>query len=210
MAVLPYFLPGEFPEHPEGTKTSRPQERPYFLSVGRLTRIKGLDSIIPAFRQYPDADLLIVGDGEERASLEALASGLTNVKFLGRVANEDLRRLYEHAMAAIMPSLGYETFGIVLIEAFRYGTPVIARRIGPFPEIVDRIARRSVVLDDRGASRRDVDPPAGSCKTQRLCDERISRLPRTLVGRRGDRQVPVAGAGGARGADESDPDVPLD
>jgi glycosyltransferase involved in cell wall biosynthesis len=136
MAVLPYFLPGEFPEHPEGTKTGRPQERPYFLSVGRLTRIKGLDSIIPAFRQYPDADLLIVGDGEERAALEALASGIPNVKFVGRVANEDLRRYYEHAVAAIMPSLGYETFGIILIEAFRYGTPVIARRIGPFPEIV--------------------------------------------------------------------------
>jgi glycosyltransferase involved in cell wall biosynthesis len=136
MAVLPYFLPGEFPEHPEGTKTSRPQERPYFLSVGRLTRIKGLDSIIPVFRQYQDADLLIIGDGEERAALEALASGLPNVKFLGRIANEDLGRYYEHAVAAVMPSLGYETFGIVLIEAFRYRTPVIARRIGPFPEIV--------------------------------------------------------------------------
>jgi glycosyltransferase involved in cell wall biosynthesis len=136
MAVLPYFLPGEFPEQPEAPQSARPQERPYFLTVGRLTRIKGLDSIIPVFRQYPDADLLIVGDGEERAALEALASGIPNVKFLGRVANEDLRRYYEHAVAAIMPSLGYETFGIVLIEAFRYRTPVIARRIGPFPEIV--------------------------------------------------------------------------
>jgi glycosyltransferase involved in cell wall biosynthesis len=136
MAVLPYFLPGEFPEELEAPRTSRPQDRPYFLSVGRLTRIKGLDSIIPVFRRYPDADLLIVGDGEERASLEALASGLPNVKFLGRIRNEDLRRYYEHAVAAIMPSLGYETFGIVLIEAFRFGTPVIARRIGPFPEIV--------------------------------------------------------------------------
>jgi glycosyltransferase involved in cell wall biosynthesis len=136
MAVVPYFLPGEFPEQPETTQSARPQDRPYFLTVGRLTRIKGLDSIIPLFRQYADADLLIIGDGEERTALEALASGIPNVKFLGRVANEDLRRYYEHAIAAIMPSLGYETFGIVLIEAFRFGTPVIARRIGPFPEIV--------------------------------------------------------------------------
>lgn len=136
MAVLPYFLPGEFPEQPDDPQTSRPQDRPYFLSVGRLTRIKGLDSIIPVFRQYRDADLIIIGDGEERASLEALASGIPNVKFLGRIANEDLSRYYEHAVAAIMPSLGYETFGIVLIEAFRFRTPVIARRIGPFPEIV--------------------------------------------------------------------------
>ena len=137
MAVLPYFLPGEFPEQPERTQSPRPHERPYFLSVGRLTRIKGLDSIIPAFRKYPDADLLIIGDGEERASLESLASGMPNVKFLGRIANENLRQYYEHAVAAIMPSLGYETFGIVLIEAFRFLTPVIARHIGPFPEIVN-------------------------------------------------------------------------
>jgi glycosyltransferase involved in cell wall biosynthesis len=58
--------------------------------------------------------------------------------FLGRIANEALGRYYEHAIAAIMPTRGYETFGIVLIEAFRYGTPVIARRIGSFPEIVEQ------------------------------------------------------------------------
>ena len=136
MAVLPYFLPGDYPEQPDPPQAGRPHDRPYFLTVGRLTRIKGLDSLIPLFRRYPDADLLIIGDGEERGALEALAEGLPNVRFLGRVPNEDLRRYYEHAIAAIMPSLGYETFGIVLIEAFRYRTPVIARRIGPFPEIV--------------------------------------------------------------------------
>jgi glycosyltransferase involved in cell wall biosynthesis len=136
MAVVPYFLPGDFPVQPDAARTSRPHDRPYFLTVGRLTRIKGVDSIIPVFRQYPDADLLIIGDGEEREALQTLAAGIPNVKFLGRIPNEDLRRYYEHAVAAIMPSLGYETFGIVLIEAFRYGTPVIARRIGPFPEIV--------------------------------------------------------------------------
>ena len=37
-----------------------------------------------------------------------------------------------------MPSVCYETFGIILIESFRLGTPVIARRLGPFPEIVQR------------------------------------------------------------------------
>jgi glycosyltransferase involved in cell wall biosynthesis len=136
--VLPYFLPGEFPQEPEPRAASRPQERPYFLSVGRLARIKGLDSIIPVFRRFPDADLLIIGDGDEMAALKALAADAPNVKFLGRIANQDLRRYYEHAVAAVMPSLGYETFGIVLIEAFRHRTPVIARRIGPFPEIVDQ------------------------------------------------------------------------
>jgi glycosyltransferase involved in cell wall biosynthesis len=58
------------------------------------------------------------------------------VKFLGRLAQEALSRYYEGAIALVVPSVSYETFGIVLIEAFRKGTPVIARRIGPFPEIV--------------------------------------------------------------------------
>ncbi|MGH9387707.1 MAG: glycosyltransferase family 4 protein [Vicinamibacterales bacterium] len=138
MSVLPYFVPGEIPEQPEPRSTPRPHDRPYFLFVGRLTRLKGLDSLIEAFDRYRDADLLIVGDGEEEATLRALAGPLTNVKFLGRVANESLRAYYEHATAAIVPSIGYETFGIVLIEAFRYQTPVIARRLGPFPEIVDQ------------------------------------------------------------------------
>ena len=138
MQVLPYFLPGRLPERPESPESKRPQERPYFLFVGRLTRIKGLETVIPAFARYPGADLLVVGDGEERAALEAQAADVPNVRFLGRVPNEDLRRYYEHAVAAIVPSLGYETFGIVIIESFRHGTPVIARRLGPFPEIVEQ------------------------------------------------------------------------
>ena len=137
MAVLPYFLPGPFPDRPEPRTPDRPHDRPYFLFVGRLERIKGLDAVLPAFRRYPDADLLVIGDGEEAAALRAMSEGQPNVRFLGRVPNHDLAPYYQHALATIVPSRGYETFGIVLIEAFRHGTPVIARRIGPFPEIVE-------------------------------------------------------------------------
>lgn len=137
MEVLPYFLPDV-----EGPLTSStgaaPHDRPYFLFVGRLEKIKGLDDVIPLFRNYPDADLLIAGDGEHAAHLRALAGGASNVKFLGRVAPDTLRQYYQHAIALIVPSVCYETFGIILIESFRQGTPVIARRIGPFPEIVER------------------------------------------------------------------------
>jgi glycosyltransferase involved in cell wall biosynthesis len=136
MTVLPYFLPGTIPARPSPSGAPSPHERPYFLFVGRLERIKGLDTVIPVFAKYADADLLVIGDGEEAAGLKALAAGSERVRFLGRVPNDQLGRYYEHAIAAIVPSVGFETFGIVLIEAFRYQTPVIARRIGPFPEIV--------------------------------------------------------------------------
>jgi glycosyltransferase involved in cell wall biosynthesis len=59
------------------------------------------------------------------------------VHFLGRIGTDDLPHYYRHAIALIVPSVGFETFGIILIEAFRQATPVIARRMGPFPEIVD-------------------------------------------------------------------------
>lgn len=136
MEVLPYFLPdAPPPERPQGAP---PHDRPYFLFVGRLERIKGLDDVIPVFRQYGDADLLIAGDGEHGDALRALAAGSPRIRFLGRVSPDELRRYYAHAIALVVPSVCFETFGIILIEAFRDGTPVIARAIGPFPEIVER------------------------------------------------------------------------
>jgi glycosyltransferase involved in cell wall biosynthesis len=149
MRVLPYFLPGELPALPPvRSTTARPHDRPYLLFVGRLARIKGVDSLLPVLRRLPDIDLLIVGDGDEEARLRALAADLPNVRFVGRVPNEELGRYYEHALAAIVPSLGYETFGIVLIEAFRHGAPVIARRLGPFPEIVEQSGGGLLFGDD--------------------------------------------------------------
>lgn len=139
MEVVPYFLPDpeESAEESAEARLPSPHPRPYFLFVGRLEKIKGLDDVIPIFRRFRDADLLIAGDGEHRAALERLAEGLDHVKFLGRVPFEDLRAYYENARALIVPSVCYETFGIILIEAFRFGIPVLARRLGPFPEIVE-------------------------------------------------------------------------
>jgi glycosyltransferase involved in cell wall biosynthesis len=135
MEVLPYFLPD--PE-PGGTAVggSSPHPNPYFLFVGRLEKIKGLDQVIPLFGRYREADLVIAGDGEYGPELRRLGEGLPGVRFLGRVGLDELRHYYEHAVALIVPSVCYETFGIILIEAFKQRTPVIARRIGPFPEIV--------------------------------------------------------------------------
>lgn len=137
MEVLPYFLPDLGESDLESGAGPSPHDRPYFLFVGRLEAIKGLDDVIPAFSEYENADLLIAGDGNHRAALEKLAAGNPRVRFLGRLDPEELDRYYRSAEALIVPSLCYETFGIILIEAFRQGTPVIARRLGPFPEIVE-------------------------------------------------------------------------
>ncbi len=148
MEVLPYFLPEADGPAPTADASApppappppppSPHPRPYFLFVGRLERIKGLDDVIPAFGAFDRADLLIAGEGDHGPALRALAAGNPRVVFLGQVAPADLARYYRHATALIVPSVCYETFGIILIEAFRQGTPVVARRIGPFPEIMER------------------------------------------------------------------------
>ncbi len=135
MTVLPYFLPDMDPaDMPEPAQ----HERPYFLFVGRLEKIKGLQDVFPAFDKYPDADLLILGDGDYSNELKALAASNDRVKFLGRKPLDELTAYYRGALGLIVPSICYETFGIILIESFRLGTPVIARRLGPFPEIIEK------------------------------------------------------------------------
>ncbi len=137
MEVIPYFLPPN-PVLADGSQPSEsPHPRPFFLFVGRLEKIKGLDDVIPSFAGAEGPDLLIAGDGVYADSLRQLATGFNRVHFLGRVPSDRLRSYYEHALALIVPSVCFETFGIILIEAFRQGTPVIARRLGPFPEIVE-------------------------------------------------------------------------
>jgi glycosyltransferase involved in cell wall biosynthesis len=138
MDVLPYFLPDPEPAPAAVEPRASPHDRPYFLFVGRLERIKGVETLFPALRAYPAADLLIAGDGLEGQALREQAADCPRIKFLGRLTQSRLADYYRHAIALIVPSVGFETFGIILIEAFRQRTPVIARRIGPFPEIVER------------------------------------------------------------------------
>jgi glycosyltransferase involved in cell wall biosynthesis len=131
MEVLPPFLP----DLPPVTGPS-PHERPYFLFAGRLERMKGLDDVLPLFAGAGPADLLIAGEGAYEGALRAKAAGSPRVRFLGHVENGHLARFYHHAVAVIAPTIGFETFGMSLIEAFREGTPVLARRVGPYPDIV--------------------------------------------------------------------------
>ena len=132
MEVVPYFVP--LPEQPFDGPSPHP--RPYFFFAGRLEPIKGVDDLIRAFPQDGAADLLIAGDGTQAAELRALGAGHPRVQFLGRLPVEQLSAYYRHALATVVPSRCYETFGLVVAEAFAQGTPVIVRDIGPLPELV--------------------------------------------------------------------------
>ncbi len=138
MEVIPYFLPDlEGDAEQPAPLRDAPSERPYFLFVGRLEKIKGLQDLIPRFDGREGPELWVVGTGDHEAPLRALAEGRPRVRFLGTRSPEELRSLYRGALAVVVPSVCYETFGIILLEAFRDETPVIARRLGPFTEIVE-------------------------------------------------------------------------
>jgi len=109
----------------------------YFLFSGRLEKIKGVQVIIPVFRALPEVDLLIAGSGEFEAQLRALAAGAPNIKFLGRVDHARLQALYRGAVATMVPSLCYETFGLIVVESFSAATPVIVNAQGALAELVD-------------------------------------------------------------------------
>ena len=132
---LPYFLPKQA-EQDDASMSDR-EARPYFLFVGRLEYIKGVQNLIKAFRKKPEYDLLVAGDGVYREALESQAEGCPNIKFLGRQDQASLSELYRLATAVIVPSICYETFGIVIIEAFSHKTPAIVNDLGALPEVIE-------------------------------------------------------------------------
>jgi glycosyltransferase involved in cell wall biosynthesis len=109
---------------------------PYFLFVGRLEKIKGLHTVIPVFRRYAKAQLWIAGVGEYERVLRRIARDVSNIRFLGYQSSDQLRLLYRDAIAVIVPSLWYEVFGLVILEAFSQATPVIVTNRGAMPSIV--------------------------------------------------------------------------
>ena len=125
MTVLPPGVPDRAPPD-EGA----PQERPYFLFAGRLEAIKGADDAAAAIASV-EADLLVAGQGSQEIAGP-------NVRLLGHQDAAALHRLMHHAVAVVVPSRCYETFGIVVAEAARAGAPVIARRRGPLPDLVEQ------------------------------------------------------------------------
>ncbi|MGC2112584.1 MAG: glycosyltransferase [Candidatus Korobacteraceae bacterium] len=136
MTVLPHFVPNSRDDRSPAGQSPHP--RPYFLYVGRLEKIKGVETLFPAFRQYANADLLIAGSGTMEAELRQQTRGMTNVHFLGALPQEKLQSFYRHAIAVLVPSAGYEVLGLVILEALVQRTPVIAHDLGALTEVTQQ------------------------------------------------------------------------
>jgi glycosyltransferase involved in cell wall biosynthesis len=111
--------------------------------VRRLVPRMGLDVLVDAWGQTaattPQARLLIAGDGDLKSMLASRIAqeGLQgSVTLLGRIADDDLRALYSAADVNVVPSIAYEGFGLVVVEAAACGTPSIVSRVGGLPEAI--------------------------------------------------------------------------
>jgi glycosyltransferase involved in cell wall biosynthesis len=134
VAHLPYFI--ERSDEDWRNPAPRPHERPYYLMVGRLEVIKGFQTIIREWHNIQAYDLLIAGQGNYENQLRAQSAGNPQIKFLGALSQKELGAFYYHANATIVPSITYETFGVIIVESFARKTPVIVRDLGALPEIV--------------------------------------------------------------------------
>lgn len=133
--VLPYFLTRDEVEAVADSGPRVPQ-RPYFLYVGRLEKLKGVHMLLEAFSAYDSADLVIAGDGRLARWVRRTAARLPHVRVLGFVHPAELRALYARAVAVVVPSLCYEVFPIVVLEAFAQGAPVVGRNRGGLAEAI--------------------------------------------------------------------------
>jgi len=131
---LPYFLPHDYTGLAEAPTPA--YSRPYVAAAGRLEKIKGFQDVIEAMRRLPHLDLRIAGAGQYEAELRAMAKGLDNVIFEGRLDAGNLAALFRGSRAVVVPSLVYETFGYVVLEAFAERAPVVVRDLGALPELV--------------------------------------------------------------------------
>lgn len=110
-----------------------------FVCVRRLVPRNGVDLLLEAWRLAgvgERAELVVAGNGPERATLEAMAVDDPSVRFAGRVSDDELVHLMQRAHASVVPTRSGEGFGLVAAESHACGTPVIATDQGALREVV--------------------------------------------------------------------------
>jgi len=112
--------------------------------VGRLSEEKGIDTLIAAVRHLRSnriniPKIQIVGDGPFKRQLENTikTQGIDNIELAGHKEHREITDIVRSARFVVLPSLCYESFPLVIMEAYACGKPVVASRIGALAELVE-------------------------------------------------------------------------
>ena len=181
-------VPGAWGENPPDAVPSGAR---VLLTVGRLTRQKGIDVAVRALASLPDDTVLVVlGEGPERSELERLARSLDvggRLFLLGRVP--DVAAWLRRATVLVHPAR-WEGFGLAVLEAMLAGLPVVATNVSSLPELV--VAGKTGLLvhpDDASALAGAVGHALGRTDLGAAGRERAQR--EFAVARMADRTVQV-------------------
>jgi glycosyltransferase involved in cell wall biosynthesis len=117
------------------------QDPPVLLTVRNLVKRMGIDQLIGAAlllkKKGRRVQLRIGGTGPLMEDLKKLAVPLgKDCLFLGYIRDEDLSRQYQGADVFVLPTVAIEGFGLVILEAFASGTPVLGTPVGAIPELL--------------------------------------------------------------------------
>ena len=115
---------------------------PTLLTIRNLVNRMGLDQLIEAAKILQERglrfNLVIGGSGKLRAQLEKSAASLgPTCRFLGHIPEADLPDVYRDADLFVLPTARIEGFGLVILESFACGIPVVGTPVGAIPELVD-------------------------------------------------------------------------
>ena len=109
-----------------------------FLYVGRLDDIKGIRTLVKAWEEMGDKELLICGSGPEEAWVRDFLKQhhRKRVKLLGQVSHEQVQELLGESKALMMPTQWYEGQPMVILESYAAGTPVVGSRMGNVKDMI--------------------------------------------------------------------------
>jgi glycosyltransferase involved in cell wall biosynthesis len=159
-----------------------PADKPTVLLVGRIVPHKGVEHFVEAARYLNGTQFLVAGEGSSLPAMRRLALDFgvaDRVRFLGRVSQANLPRLYAACDVFVLPSVSrLEAFGIVALEAMSTGKPVVVADIPGVREVIED--------GSEGLLAEPVNPQDLAEKVQRLiADPQL----RAEMGRRGREKV---------------------
>ena len=123
----------------ESTATSVADKRGYILYLGRLSREKGVETLIRSISLIDGVVLKVAGSGPDEKRLIDKAFELcgARVEFLGHINGTEKQRVISEALCTVVPSEWYENFPLSIVESMSLGTPVIASNIGGLPDMIN-------------------------------------------------------------------------
>ena len=142
---IPWWAPqgADGPSRAEARKLlGWPQDAPLLFTLRRMERRMGLHDLLEAAEQIASRHrfwLFLAGEGPMRGELEARAAHgpmSDRVRFTGRLTDEQVRLAYRAADLFVLPTKSLECFGMIILEAYAAGCPVVATSAGAIPELI--------------------------------------------------------------------------